>query len=329
MQTAPSQNPQAPPWQSLTLRLAALYNILWGALVILFPTRAFTILDIDPPRYPSIWQCVGMIVGVYGVGYLIAARDPYRHWPIVLVGLLGKVFGPIGFVITASRAELPWSLGWTILTNDLIWWIPFAIILWGALSHAQRRLSPNTEAEPPLSPETAMRRARIDAGPGAGTTLADHSRRHPLLVVFLRHSGCTFCRETLAELRDRRHDIESSATRIVLVHMTSDAPAQELFARFALADLDRIADPQRTLYRAFNLPRGSFTQLFGPRVVLRGIAATLRGHTVASPDADAFQLTGAFLVKDGRIVAGRPNRSAAERPDYAALACAIPRAPDP
>ena len=41
---------------------------------------------------------MGMIVGVYGIGYLIAARDPRTHWPIVLVGLLGKVFGPIGFV---------------------------------------------------------------------------------------------------------------------------------------------------------------------------------------------------------------------------------------
>ena len=39
------------------------------------------------PRYPQIWQCVGMIVGVYGVGYLVAASDPLRHWPIVLVGM--------------------------------------------------------------------------------------------------------------------------------------------------------------------------------------------------------------------------------------------------
>ena len=39
-----------------------------------------------------------MIVGVYGVGYATAALDPSRHWPVVLVGLLGKIFGPIGFL---------------------------------------------------------------------------------------------------------------------------------------------------------------------------------------------------------------------------------------
>lgn len=80
-----------------------------------------------------VWQCVGMIVGVYGVGYWVAAKDCYRHWPIVLVGLLGKLFGPIGFVdAVLVRGILPASFGYTIITNDLIWWIPFTLMLVGA-----------------------------------------------------------------------------------------------------------------------------------------------------------------------------------------------------
>ena len=88
--------------------------------------------DIDLPRYPQIWQCVGMIVGVYGVGYWIAARSPYHHWPIVLVGLLGKFLGPLGFLSAAMRHELPWSWSIMILLNDVIWWIPFGAILYEA-----------------------------------------------------------------------------------------------------------------------------------------------------------------------------------------------------
>jgi hypothetical protein len=61
-----------------------------------------------------------------------AALDPVRHWPIVLVGLLGKIFGPIGFVGAAMKGEFPWIAGLTIITNDLIWWLPFAAILWHA-----------------------------------------------------------------------------------------------------------------------------------------------------------------------------------------------------
>ena len=51
-----------------------------------------------------------MIVGVYGVGYWIAGDDPYRHWPIVLVGFLGKAFGPVGFATALARGVFPRSL---------------------------------------------------------------------------------------------------------------------------------------------------------------------------------------------------------------------------
>jgi hypothetical protein len=44
-------------------------------------------------------------------------------------GLLGKIFGPIGFVWAAAQGELPWIAGLTILTNDVLWWLPFGLIL--------------------------------------------------------------------------------------------------------------------------------------------------------------------------------------------------------
>jgi hypothetical protein len=116
--------------------VAGAYNLGWGAFAVFFPLVPFHWIGIPPPLYPSLWQCIGMIVGVYGIGYAVAARAPARHWPIVLVGLLGKIFGPIGFVWSASHGELPWIAGWTILTNDLIWWVPFALILRHAYAEA-------------------------------------------------------------------------------------------------------------------------------------------------------------------------------------------------
>ena len=65
-------------------------------------------------------------------------RCPVRHWPIVLVGLLGKVFGPLGFLDAALRGDLPWRCGWLILTNDLIWWLPFALLLRCAWLHHRK-----------------------------------------------------------------------------------------------------------------------------------------------------------------------------------------------
>jgi hypothetical protein len=123
----------------VVLSLAALYNLAWGAFVVVFPETLFRWAGMEPPTYPQIWQCLGMVVGVYGIGYAIAAADPFRHWPIVFVGLLGKLLGPIGFLKNALEGALPWRTGWLNVTNDLIWWIPFSAILLGAYRFHRRK----------------------------------------------------------------------------------------------------------------------------------------------------------------------------------------------
>ena len=69
------------PWMRRALIAAALYNLLWGGLVIAFPYLIFDLVGAERPRYPQIWQCVGMIVGVYGVGYAVAASSPLPMTP--------------------------------------------------------------------------------------------------------------------------------------------------------------------------------------------------------------------------------------------------------
>ncbi len=302
------------------LWLAGLYNLAWGAFAVLFPSTLFHWCGMAPPDYLWLWQCIGMIVGVYGVGYLIAARDPRRHWPIVLVGLLGKIFGPLGFAMQLADGAVPLRFGATILTNDLIWWVPFTLLLWDAARSADAPAS-NT---PLQSVAEALATRSVEGGRDAGVALDALSRSAPLLIVFLRHSGCTFCREALADLAAQRTRIEADGTRLLLVHLASDADAAAFFRGFRLDDVARIADPQRSLYRAFALGRGSFWQLFGPRIWWRGfMAGVVRGHGVGRLAGDGFQMPGTFLVKDGAIVAGRAHRDAAERPDYAALACSV------
>jgi small multidrug resistance pump len=140
--TTTIQSPPAPRWMSTVLWIAAIYNLVWGAMVVLAPHAVFDLLGVPRLEGPgiAIWQCVGMIVGVYGIGYACAARDPLRHWPIVLVGLLGKIFGPIGFIDAVFiRGIFPIQFGWTIITNDLVWWIPFAIILLAAWRASRAR----------------------------------------------------------------------------------------------------------------------------------------------------------------------------------------------
>ncbi len=114
---------------SNVLKAAAIYNLLWGAWVILFPNHFFILTGMDLPRHPMIWQGMGMVIGVYGLGYWWASYAPIRHWPIVAVGFLGKLFGPIGFVFNFLQGVVPASFAYTLITNDFIWWIPFFLIL--------------------------------------------------------------------------------------------------------------------------------------------------------------------------------------------------------
>jgi small multidrug resistance pump len=129
MNTSSSIVDRPPRWIRHWLVAAGIYNLVWGGVVIAAPHAVFDWTGMERMRYPEIWQCVGMIVGVYGIGYLIAAGDSRRHWPIVLVGLLGKIFGPIGFAYALLQGRFPPAFGLTLLTNDLVWWIPFALIL--------------------------------------------------------------------------------------------------------------------------------------------------------------------------------------------------------
>ncbi len=130
-----------PKWMQAVLCAAGVYNLVWGLWVILLPSAAFRWAGLPPANYPQIWQCVGMIVGVYGIGYLIAAREPFRHWPMVFVGLLGKILGPLGMLWYVSHGTLSSRMAWTCLTNDLIWWWPFSHILLRAMAKHHETVS--------------------------------------------------------------------------------------------------------------------------------------------------------------------------------------------
>ncbi len=305
-------NEQVPKWIRSVLTAAGFYNLLWGTSVVFAPKLWFQMFGMEPPRYPEIWQCVGMVVGLYGLGYLIAARDPFKHWPIVLVGLLGKIFGPIGFVISAIRGSLPWNFGVQILFNDVVWWIPFVAILYQAF---RWNSNPSLNVRCPTF-EEAIRLTRSQRG----ETLEKLSFRQITMVIFLRHAGCTFCRETLSDLRNARDKIIDEGVSVAIVHMGHPLDGTKMLSQYDLESFHQYSDPQCRLYRAFGLERGRWSQLFSWRVIKRGLQAGLKdGHGIGKIQGDSFQLPGVFFLHEGRIVFSFPTEHAGERIDYLGL----------
>jgi small multidrug resistance pump len=128
-----SPTPGSPRWMSVVLVLAGVYNLTWAAWASLFPAASFAYSGFEQPdrplHYPQLWQSVGMFVGLFGVAYLLAARDPVRYWPLVFVGALGKFLAPVGLAVSVLANESPARTLVASVPNDLIWWVPFVLIL--------------------------------------------------------------------------------------------------------------------------------------------------------------------------------------------------------
>ena len=108
---------------------AGIYNIAWGIFVVLDPQWLFRFARMAPANYPDLFACLGMVIGLYGVLYIEIARRPEHGWLIAAVGLSGKILGPVGLGILIVRGAWPPASAVMCLTNDLIWWVPFAIYL--------------------------------------------------------------------------------------------------------------------------------------------------------------------------------------------------------
>lgn len=108
---------------------AAVYNLVWGAVTLAAPGLMFDLIRVPAPSPAAFWQVIGMFVMVYALGYWWAGRQPYQFRHYILIGFIGKILGPIGFVMAVWNQQLPLQFGWIILTNDLIWWPSFTLFL--------------------------------------------------------------------------------------------------------------------------------------------------------------------------------------------------------
>jgi peroxiredoxin len=150
-----------------------------------------------------------------------------------------------------------------------------------------------------------------------GETLYDLSCEQPVLLVFLRHFGCTFCREAMSDLGKRRKELDKCGVRLVLVHMADEPTSIRYFKRYNLEGVNNISDPDLLLYKGFGLKHGTPSQLFGLSTWVRGFkAGIVDGHGIGWLFADGFQMPGVFVIQDGEVRESFVHETAADRPDY-------------
>ena len=165
--------------------------------------------------------------------------------------------------------------------------------------------------------EPALNKAAGEFLLSSGETLAAASKSRILVLVFLRHFGCTFTRQILRGLEETHNRARSRGAELVLVHMLKSGAEVQYLAGHS--DVTRIADPHCELYRAFGLGKGGFLELAGPRVWWLAIISIFKGCGVGHLAGDGRQMPGAFLYHHGEIVASQRAKSASDLPDLPSL----------
>ncbi len=117
-----------PRWMHLVLRIAGCYNIGAGLAMMILYHEGYKLLGIAKPELTLPIQLVGLMVGLFGVAYLVVDRHPLNNRNLLRLGFCTKALGPVlatGYVI---GGVLPWTMLVVLWFADLIYLIPFFLI---------------------------------------------------------------------------------------------------------------------------------------------------------------------------------------------------------
>jgi peroxiredoxin len=153
-----------------------------------------------------------------------------------------------------------------------------------------------------------------------GLSVLQLSKDKPVLLIFLRHLGCVFCREALKDIASLNRLLVQGDQEIVFVHMESNDIARPFFEKYNLKDCLHVEDTEQRLYQEFGLTRGTVSQLFGFKTMVRGFSAGISLDQFGGSNfGDAFQMPGIFVIHDGVVKAEYIHKTVSDRPNYAEL----------
>lgn len=131
-------------------------------------------------------------------------------------------------------------------------------------------------------------------------TLRDQIEHRPALLVFLRHFGCVFCRETVADLQHIAKQ-DPHYPKVVFFFQGTRQAGEDFFG-------DRwnegcfVADDTLFFYRAFGLDKGGVREMFSAEVWACTARAMVKGNLPGKRVGDGWMMPGVFLVKGNQIL---------------------------
>jgi hypothetical protein len=156
----------------------------------------------------------------------------------------------------------------------------------------------------------------------SGTTLLALTEQSPVLLIFLRHFGCAFCRQAISDVAELREELARRGVRPVFVHLGTPERAKPYFDYYHLSDVERVSNPDATLYQTppFDLGRQHpIMQIFTPKVVKAWLTGAIKKYGIGRIKDDGHQMPGIFFLKGGKVVRSFRYKTVADQPDYLKL----------
>ncbi len=117
------------PWMRWLLRFVGGYNLLAGLTMMVFYHESFKLLGVPKPQLMLPLQLVGILVGLFGVGYLLVASNPIENRNLLMLGFWSKALGSalgVGYVLLG---KLPLIFLVILFFADIVYLPPFFVIM--------------------------------------------------------------------------------------------------------------------------------------------------------------------------------------------------------
>ncbi|MFK7898159.1 MAG: SelL-related redox protein [Myxococcota bacterium] len=165
-------------------------------------------------------------------------------------------------------------------------------------------------------PKETLDRAVTGVGLVPGT-LRDQIGEEITLLVFLRHFGCMFCRETVGDLRDAVRDRSDFPS--VLFFFQGSSTEGRAFLRRDWPDARAVSDPDLEFYELFDIRQASFLEALGPSVLAARGRARKKGHENGPRSGDIWRMPGVFAVGGDEILWSHDPAHAADHPVFSEI----------
>jgi peroxiredoxin len=153
--------------------------------------------------------------------------------------------------------------------------------------------------------------------------LSERWTERPLVVAFMRHFGCPFCREHLIQLGRHYEEVRAAGGEVIAIFQYRAEPTAS-FCHARGVPFDCLGDPRRAAYAAVGLDQGERREYLSLPLLGPLLRAARVGAYPGKPEGDVAQRPGTFVVdRSGTVALAHYNVMSPDNPPMAAVLEAV------